>query len=54
MRTHGRVRLLALVSVVCSLALAACSSSGQPAGSGARVKGGTATIALTQTDSVFN
>jgi peptide/nickel transport system substrate-binding protein len=53
-RVHGRVRLLAVVGVVCSVMLAACSSSSQPAASGGRVKGGTATIALTQTDSVFN
>jgi peptide/nickel transport system substrate-binding protein len=56
MRIRGKVRLLAIASVVCSMVLAACSSSSQPSTSAAsgRVQGGTATLSLTQTDGVFN
>jgi len=56
MRIRGKVRLLAIASVVCSLVLAACSSSSSPSSSAAgnRVQGGTATLSLTQTDGVFN
>ena len=56
MRIRGKVRLLAIASVVCSMALAACSSSSQPSTSAAsgRVQGGTATLSLTQTDGVFD
>jgi peptide/nickel transport system substrate-binding protein len=56
MRIRGKVRLLAIASVVCSLVLAACSSSSSPSSSGAsnRVQGGTATLSLTQTDGIFN
>jgi peptide/nickel transport system substrate-binding protein len=56
MRIRGRVRLLAIASVVCSMALAACSSSSAPSTSAAsnRVQGGTATLSLTQTDGIFN
>jgi hypothetical protein len=54
MRTRGKARLLAVVGVVSSMMLAACSSSSQPPAGASRVQGGTATIALTQTDSVFN
>jgi peptide/nickel transport system substrate-binding protein len=52
-----QLQLLALASVVCSMLLAACSSGSQSPGNaaqGARVKGGTATIALTPIDSQFN
>jgi peptide/nickel transport system substrate-binding protein len=52
-----QVRLLALAAVACSTLLTACSSSSQPSSSaakGTRVTGGTATIALTPTDSQFN
>jgi peptide/nickel transport system substrate-binding protein len=56
MRIRGKVRLLAIAGVVCSMTLAACSSSSQPSTSaaGGRVQGGTATLSLTQTDGVFN
>ncbi len=58
MRIRGRVRLLALASVVCSvvLVLAACSSSSPSSTSttSGRVQGGTATVALNQLDGVFN
>jgi peptide/nickel transport system substrate-binding protein len=56
MRIRGRVRLLAIASVVCSLVLAACGSSSSPSSSSAsgRVQGGTATVALNQVDGVFN
>jgi peptide/nickel transport system substrate-binding protein len=56
MRIRGKVRLLAIASVVCSLVLAACSSSSPSSTSSAsgRVQGGTATIALNQTDGVFD
>ena len=56
MRIRGKVRLLAIASVVCSLVLAACSSSSSPSSSGGsnRVQGGTATLSLTQTDGIFN
>jgi peptide/nickel transport system substrate-binding protein len=50
MRIKGRLRLLAVASVVCATALAACSSSNNnSSGTGAqtRVNGGTATVALT-------
>jgi peptide/nickel transport system substrate-binding protein len=56
MPTPGRIRLLVLVSVVCVTLLAACSSSSSP-GSAAgptRINGGTATIALSPSDSQFN
>jgi peptide/nickel transport system substrate-binding protein len=48
--------LLAIASVVCSMALAACSSSSTPSTSATsgRVQGGTATLSLTQTDGIFN
>jgi peptide/nickel transport system substrate-binding protein len=56
MRIRGKVRLLAIASVVCSMALAACSSSSSPSTSATsgRVQGGTATLSLTQTDGIFN
>jgi peptide/nickel transport system substrate-binding protein len=56
MRIRGKVRLLAIASVVCSMVLAACSSSSPSSTSAAsgRVQGGTATVALSQTDGVFN
>jgi peptide/nickel transport system substrate-binding protein len=54
MRIREHVRLLAVAGVVCSMLLAACSSSSQSAGNGNRVSGGTATIALTPIDSQFN
>jgi peptide/nickel transport system substrate-binding protein len=56
MRIRGRVRLLAIASVVCSMALAACSSSSSPSTSATsgRVQGGTATLSLTQTDGIFD
>jgi len=56
MRIRGKVRLLAIASVVCSLVLAACSSSSSPSSNGGsnRVQGGTATLSLTQTDGIFN
>jgi peptide/nickel transport system substrate-binding protein len=56
MRIRGKVRLLAIASVVCSLVLAACSSSSSPSSSGGsnRVQGGTATLSLTQTDGIFD
>jgi peptide/nickel transport system substrate-binding protein len=56
MRIQRKVWLLALTSVACSLVLAACGSSSQSSGSAAasRVKGGTATVALNQSDGVFN
>jgi peptide/nickel transport system substrate-binding protein len=54
MRIRGQVRLLAVASVVGSLLLAACSSNSQSSTGGSRVNGGTATIALTPTDSQFN
>ena len=57
MRIRRRVRLLALASVVCSMLATACASSSQSSGSaagGTRVKGGTATVALNQSDGVFN
>jgi peptide/nickel transport system substrate-binding protein len=56
MRIRRKVRLLALTSAACSLLLAACGSSSQPSGNaaGARVSGGTATVALNQSDGVFN
>jgi peptide/nickel transport system substrate-binding protein len=52
-----QVRFLAVASVGCLMLLTACSSSTQPSGNGtkgSRVSGGTATIALTPTDSQFN
>ena len=56
MRIRGRVRLLAIASVVCSMALTACSSTSSPSTSATsgRVQGGTATLSLTQTDGIFN
>ena len=56
MRIRGKVRPLVIASVVCSLVLAACSSSNSPSSSGGsnRVQGGTATLSLTQTDGIFN
>jgi peptide/nickel transport system substrate-binding protein len=56
MRIPGRLRLLVLASVACVTLLAACSSSSSPgsAASATRINGGTATIALNQTDGVFN
>ncbi len=59
MRIRRKVRLLALTGAACSLAcslLAACGSSTASSGNaaGARVIGGTATVALNQTDGVFN
>jgi peptide/nickel transport system substrate-binding protein len=49
MRVHRRVKFLAAVVVSCGLALAACSSAKPSSSSaqGARVGGGTATVALT-------
>lgn len=52
MHVPMRTRLMALASLVCVLVLAACSS-GQPSGAsqaGKRVKGGTATVALSPGD----
>jgi peptide/nickel transport system substrate-binding protein len=57
MRIRRQVRLLALASLACLVLLAGCTSSSQPSGnaaSGTRVTGGTATIALNQSDGVFN
>jgi hypothetical protein len=57
MRIRRQVCLLALAGLLCAALLAGCTSSGQPSGSAAsgnRVKGGTATIGLNQTDGVFN
>jgi peptide/nickel transport system substrate-binding protein len=56
MRKSRRLHVLALASVACVTLLAACSSSSSPgSASGAtRVQGGTATIALNQTEGVFN
>jgi peptide/nickel transport system substrate-binding protein len=56
MRTPGRLRLLVLASVVCVILLAGCSSGSSSGGtaSGTRLKGGTATIALSPSDSQFN
>ncbi|HTW05052.1 MAG TPA: ABC transporter substrate-binding protein [Streptosporangiaceae bacterium] len=54
MRTQGKGRLLAVVIAASAMLLGACSSSGQSPASARRVPGGTATIALNQTDSVFN
>jgi peptide/nickel transport system substrate-binding protein len=56
MRKSRRLHVLALASVACLTLLAACSSSSSPGGavSATRIKGGTATIALNQTDGVFN
>jgi peptide/nickel transport system substrate-binding protein len=57
MRIRKRVRLLGLAGVACVILLAACSAGSPSSGSaaaGTRVKGGTATIALTTTDGQFN
>jgi peptide/nickel transport system substrate-binding protein len=57
MRIRRKFRLLALASVACSLLVAACGSSSPSSGNaaaGTRVNGGTATVALNQTDGVFN
>jgi peptide/nickel transport system substrate-binding protein len=56
MRTPGRLRLLVLVSVACVTLLAACSSGSSSGGAASltRLKGGTATIALSPSDSQFN
>jgi peptide/nickel transport system substrate-binding protein len=57
MRKLGRIRLLALASVTCVTLLAACSSSGSSprgAAGATRINGGTATIALSASDSEFN
>jgi peptide/nickel transport system substrate-binding protein len=55
MQIRRNFRLLALTSVACSLLLAACASSSQSSSTaGTRVNGGTATIALNQTDGVFD
>lgn len=57
MRIRKHVRLLQVIGVVCLLLLTACSKSSQSSGNaanGKRVKGGTATIALTPIDSQFN
>jgi peptide/nickel transport system substrate-binding protein len=54
MGNRRQVRFLAIASLIGTVLLGACTSSPQPAGSGARVTGGTATIALTPTDGLFN
>jgi peptide/nickel transport system substrate-binding protein len=56
MRKSRRLHVLALASVACVTLLAACSSSSSPGStSGAtRINGGTATVALNQTEGVFN
>jgi peptide/nickel transport system substrate-binding protein len=56
MRKSRRLHVLALASVACVALLAACSSSSSPgsAPSATRIQGGTATIALNQTDGIFN
>jgi peptide/nickel transport system substrate-binding protein len=56
MQIRRKFRLLAFIGVACSLVLAACGSSSSPSGSsaGARVNGGTATVALNQTEGVFD
>jgi peptide/nickel transport system substrate-binding protein len=57
MRKSRRFHVLALASVACvTTLLAACSSSSSPGNStgATRIQGGTATIALNQTDGVFN
>ncbi len=55
MRIRKKVWLLALASVACSLLLAACGSSASSGSAAAgRVNGGTATVALNQSDGVFN
>jgi peptide/nickel transport system substrate-binding protein len=56
MRKSKRLPVLALASVACvALLAAACGSSSSPsAASATRIQGGTATIALNQTDGIFN
>jgi peptide/nickel transport system substrate-binding protein len=55
MRKSRRFHLVVLASVACVTLLAACSSSSSPSAAGAtRINGGTATVALNQTDGVFN
>jgi peptide/nickel transport system substrate-binding protein len=56
MRTPGRLRPLVLASVACVTLLAGCSSGSASgsAASGTRIQGGTATIALSPSDSQFN
>jgi peptide/nickel transport system substrate-binding protein len=57
MRSRKRAQLLAVVSVACGLLLlSACSSSSSTGGStsAARVKGGTASVALTPADGQFD
>jgi peptide/nickel transport system substrate-binding protein len=56
MQNRSKFRLLGLIGVACSLVLAACGSSSQPSGNaaGTRINGGTATVALNQSDGVFN
>jgi peptide/nickel transport system substrate-binding protein len=56
MPSPGRLRLLVLASVACVTLLAACSSSSSPGGAATdtRIQGGTATIALSPSDSQFN
>jgi peptide/nickel transport system substrate-binding protein len=56
MRKSRRLHVLVLASVACVTLLAACSSSSSPGSTpgATRINGGTATIALNQTDGVFN
>jgi len=56
MRKSRRFHVLALASVACVTLLAACSSSSSPGNStgATRVQGGTATVALNQTDGTFD
>jgi peptide/nickel transport system substrate-binding protein len=56
MRKSRRLHVLALASVACVALLAACSSSSSPGNStgATRVQGGTATVALNQTDGTFD
>jgi peptide/nickel transport system substrate-binding protein len=56
MRKSKRLYLLVAASVTCVTLLAACGSSSSPGSTAGatRIKGGTATIALNQTDGVFN
>jgi peptide/nickel transport system substrate-binding protein len=57
MRSRKRGQSLAVAGVVCGLLLSACSSSNSAGGAGAagtRVKGGTATVALTPADGQFD
>jgi peptide/nickel transport system substrate-binding protein len=56
MRKSRRLHLLAVASVACVALLTACGSSSSPGSTAGatRVNGGTATIALNQSDGIFN